>query len=121
VVRKSSIYLLFFIAVSAWIILLLFTRFVAPSSLFAFCVFFLIFSIALSCTFAPIIYSIELRVFPKYHFYLLVRYALRQSALLTTAIVLNLIFLVLHTWNIVMALIILLAAVILEILFLARK
>jgi hypothetical protein len=50
-----------------------------------------------------------------------VRYALRQSALLTIAIVLNLIFLALHTWNVVMALIILLAVVILEILFLARK
>ena len=119
--RKSSIYLLFFIAVPAWLILLLFTRFVAPSSLFAFCVFFLFFSLALSSTLAPIIYSVELRVFPKYHYYHLVRYAMRQSALLTIAVDLNLIFLVLHTWNVVMALIILLAAIILEVLFLARK
>jgi hypothetical protein len=121
VARKSSIYLLFFIAVPAWLILLLFTRFVPPSSLFAFSVFFLIFGIALSSTLAPIVYSIELRVFPKYHAYLLVRYAMRQSALLTVAAILNLIFLALHTWNVVMALIILLAAIILEVLFLSRK
>ncbi len=119
--RSSSIYLLLPLAALGWAALLLFTRFIPPNSPLAFCVFFLIFGFALSSTLAPLTYSIEQRIFPKRHYHLLTRYALRQSALLTAAVILNLIFLALHSWNIIMALIILLAAVILEILFLARK
>jgi hypothetical protein len=119
--RIPSIYLLLFLAALSWAALLLFTRFIPPGSPVAFCLFFLIFGIALNSTLAPLTYSIEQRVFPKRHYYLLMGYALRQSSLLTIAVILNLVFLALHSWNIIVALIILVAAVILEILFLARK
>lgn len=119
--RGPSIYLLFVVAGLAWAGLLLFTRFVAPATLLAFCIFFLIFSIALCSTLIPLAYSVDRRVFSKHHYYLLTRYALRQSGLLTVATVLNFIFLALHSWNAIMALITLLTAVILEVLFLARK
>jgi hypothetical protein len=120
-VRVSSLYRLLFVAFLGWCAVLLFTRFVPPHSTLAFAFFFIIFGISLISTLAPLIYAIEQRIFPKHHAYLLVGYALRQSLLFTLATVLNLLFLALHSWNIIMALVILLAAVILEILFLARK
>jgi hypothetical protein len=49
------------------------------------------------------------------------RYSLRQGILLSLVVVLNLILRALHSWSIFMAIVILGAAIVIEILALARK
>jgi len=108
--------------VLAWGSLLLFTRFVPPQTVLAFAAFFLLLMLALTCTFAPLAYAFGQRIFAsRRHHRITWYYALRQGTLLSFAIVLNLILRALHSWNIIMALVIVGAAVIVEVLFLARK
>ena len=109
------------IALIAWAILLLFTRFVPPSSLLNYTIFFAVLGISLTSTLMPFTYLISLWIFAKRLYTVNVRHALRQSVLLSLAIVLNLILRALHSWNIVMAIVLLGVAVIVEILALARK
>ena len=118
--NRSSLYTLLLIAPLAWGGLLLFTRLVAPSTALAFFVFFLILGVALTSVFAPLAYFIGLSFFSaRYH--ATIRHAIRQGALLTLVIILNLILRALHSWSIFMAVVTLVAAVIIEILSLARK
>lgn len=119
--KRASLYRLLPIALLAWGGLLLFTRFVPPSTPMAFIAFFIILSVALTSTFALLIYAISSRLFASGHYYPTVHHAMRQGALLSAVIVLNLIMRALHSWNLFMALIILGAAVIVEVLSLAKK
>lgn len=116
-----SLYTTVIIAPFAWAGLLLFTRFIPPHSFGAFVLFFGILSIALICTLTPIAYAINGRLLATRLYHATMRHALRQAILLSLAIVLNLILRALHSWNIFMAIVILGAAVIIEILSLARK
>ncbi len=109
------------IAPLAWIALAFFTSFTAPTSLGAFAVLFLLLGVALTCTFTPIAYGIGLRLITSHLYRSTVRHAFRQSLLLSLVIILNLILRYFHSWNMFMGLIILLAAIIVEVLFLARK
>ncbi|HCI80508.1 MAG TPA: hypothetical protein DHW02_12550 [Ktedonobacter sp.] len=109
------------IAPLAWAGVLLFTRFVPPSSTMAFVVLFLLLGIALTCTFAPVAYGIGLRFITSRLYRATMSHALRQGVLLALVVILNLILLVLHSWNILAAFIILAAAVLVEVLSLARK
>jgi hypothetical protein len=119
---RLSLYLLLGVAVLAWGGLLLFTRFVPPHTLLAFVAFFLILTVALLCTFAPCSFALGLRLFASRRRHrITLRYALRQATLLSLAIVLNLILRALHSWTVIMAIVIVAAAVIVEVLFLARK
>lgn len=118
---RFSLYMLLIIAPVAWVGLLLFTRFVPPQSLLAFLVFFLIMGVALTSTFAPITYFIGHRVLRSGRFRPTVRQALRQGTLLSLVVILNLLLRALHSWNIFMAIVILFAAIIMEVLFLAKK
>ncbi|GAC1626578.1 MAG: hypothetical protein NVS4B11_23280 [Ktedonobacteraceae bacterium] len=109
------------IAPLAWLAVVLFTRFVSPTSVTAFVLLFSLLGVALTCTFTPIAYGIGLRFITSHLYRATVRHALRQGILLTLAIILNLILLALHSWNIFMGIIMLVAVIIVEILFLARK
>lgn len=109
------------IALIAWAVLLLFTRFVPPNSFLNYAIFFVVLGISLTSTLMPFTYLISLRVFAKRLYTVNIRHALRQSTLLSLAIVLNLILRALHSWNIFMAIVLLGVAVIVEILALARK
>lgn len=120
--NHSSLYLLLGVAVFTWAGLLLFTHFIPPYTLLAFVTFFLILTLALICTFAPCSYALGQRLFASRRRHrITLRYALRQGGLLSLAIVLNLILRALHSWNVIMAIVIVAAAVIVEVLFLARK
>jgi hypothetical protein len=119
--RRASIYTLLLMAFVAWGGLLLFTRFVPPQSLLAFCAFFLLLAIALTGTFSPLAYVVGLRVFSLRHYRATLRHAIRQGILLSLVIVLNLILRALHSWSIFAAIVIVVVAVVLEVLSLARK
>ena len=119
--KRSMGYALGF-AVLAWGGLLLFTRSVPPQTMLAFAGFFFVLTVALICTFAPLAYALGQRIFASRRRYRMTWYhALREGTLVSFAVVLNLILRALHSWNIIMALVIVVAAVIVEVLFLARK
>ncbi|GCE18308.1 hypothetical protein [Dictyobacter kobayashii] len=109
------------IAPLAWGGLLLFTYLVVPSSLFTFLTFFSLLAIALMCTFFPFTHLLGQRLLFTRRYRATTRQALRQAGLLTFIIVANLILRALHSWNLLTVFIIILAAVIVEILSLARK
>lgn len=119
--NRASLYRLLPIALLAWGGLLLFTRFVPPSTPVAFVAFFLILCVALTSTLALTIYFISSRLFAFNRYQPTVHQAIRQGALLALVIALNLIMRALHSWSLFMAIVILGAAVIVEVLALAKK
>ncbi len=119
--NRSSLYMLLLVAPFAWIGLLLFTRFVPPQTFSAFVAFFLVLSVALTSTFAPVAYVVGRYVFSLRLYRVTIRHAIRQGALLALVIVLNLILRALDSWNIFTALLICVVAVVIEFLSLARK
>src|SRR5437588_5485645 len=121
ITNRKAVYILILLAPIAWGGLLLFTRFIPPHTLLAFIIFFLLLSIALTSTFTPIAYFISLRFISSRLYRATVRHALRQGALLSLCIVLNLILLSLHSWNIFTAIVIFVATVVIEVVSLARK
>ena len=120
-IRQASLYILLPIALLAWGGLLLFARYIAPASLLAFMMFFLLLEIALISTFSPVAYFIGLRLFPRRLYNATKGHALRQGFLLSLVFVLNLLLRAFHSWNIFTAIIILAVAVVIEVLSLARK
>jgi hypothetical protein len=121
VTNRSSLTLLSIIALLAWAGLLTFTGFVPPHTLLAFVAFFLILCVALLSTCTPIAYGLGRLFLMRRHHLVTLRYAFRQAILLVIVIVLNLILRALHSWNIFTGLVIIAAAIIIEILALARK
>jgi len=119
--NRATLYILILLAPFLWCGLLLFTRYVPPQTVVAFIAFFVLLSVAITSTFAPIAYFISLRFLSSRLYRTTVRHALRQGALLSLCIVLNLILLSLHSWNIFAAIIIFAAAIVIEILSLGRK
>lgn len=119
--NRISLYTLLVIAIIAWIVLALFTRFMPPSTIVALLVFFLILLVALISSFTPFTYMLSRRLFEGRHYRMTIRQAIRQSSLLALVVILNLVLRALHSWNLAMAIVILGAALIIEILFLARK
>ncbi len=109
------------VALLAWIAVALFTRFVAPTSIVAFMLLFVLLGIALTCTLTPITYGIGLRLITSRVYRATISHAVRQALLLSLAVILNLILLSLHSWNIFTCIIIFAAAIVVEVLFLARK
>ncbi len=119
--NRATLYILILLAPFLWGGLLLFTRYIPPQTVVAFIAFFALLSVAITSTFAPIAYFISLRFLSSRLYRTTVRHALRQGALLSLCIVLNLILLSLHSWNIFAAIIIFAAAIVIEILSLGRK
>jgi hypothetical protein len=118
---RSSIYRLLLIILFAWSGLLLFTYFIEPQSLLALIIFFLIVSVALTSTFSIITYGIGRYLLPSRVYHTSIRRAIRQGALLSLAIVLNLILRILHSGSIFTAIMIIGAVAVLEVLVLAKK
>jgi hypothetical protein len=116
-----SLFILIVLALLFWGGLLLFTRYVAPTTSLAFVAFFIILTVALTCSFAPIAYAVGQRLLSVRYYHASVRAAIRQGLLLALVVVLNLIFRALDSWNIFMACVILAAAVVVEVLSLAGK
>jgi hypothetical protein len=119
--NRATLYILIILAPFLWGGLLLFTRYIPPQTVVAFIAFFVLLSIAITSTFAPIAYFISLRFLSSRLYRTTVRHALRQGALLSLCIILNLILLSLHSWNIFATIIILSAAIVIEVVSLARK
>ncbi len=121
VTNRAALYTLLVLAPLAWGGLLLFTRFVPPHTLLAFVAFFMLLTVALISTFSPLAYLISLRFLASRLYRATVRHALRQGALFSLCIVLNLILRALHSWSIFTAVVIFVAAIVIEVLSLARK
>ena len=119
--NRHALYLLIALAPFLWGGLLLFTRFIPPHTILAFIAFFVLIGIAITSTFAPIAYFISLRFLSSRLYRTTVRHALRQGVLLSLCIILNLILLSLHSWNIFAAIIIFAAAIVIEVVSLAKK
>jgi hypothetical protein len=119
--NRHALYLLIVLAPFLWGGLLLFTRLIPPHTILAFIAFFVLIGIAITSTFAPIAYFISLRFLSSRLSRTTVRHALRQGALLSLCAILNLILLSLHSWNIFAAIIIFAAAIVIEVVSLAKK
>ncbi|HLQ29734.1 MAG TPA: hypothetical protein VK140_10940 [Ktedonobacteraceae bacterium] len=119
--NRTSLYALMLLAPFAWGGLLLFTRFVPPYTLLAYLAFFVLLGVALTSTFAPMAYFIGLRFLSSRLYRATVRHALRQGALLSLCIVINMVLLSLRSWNIFTAMVIFVAAMVIEVVSLARK
>jgi len=87
----------------------------------AFVALFVLLGVALTSTFSPLAYFVTLRFLSSRLYRATVQHALRQGALLSLCIVLNLVLRALHSWNIFTAVVIFVAAVVVEVLSLARK
>lgn len=77
--------------------------------------------VALTCTFSPLAYLLDKRLLFSRRQRVTMRQALRQGALLSLAIVLNLILRALDSWSILMFVVIMSSAIIVEVISLARK
>ena len=119
--NRHALYLLIVLAPIFWGALLLYTRFIPPHTLLAYFTLFILLGLAITSTFTPIAYFISLRFLSSRLARATVRHALRQGILLSLCIVLNLILLALHSWNIFAAVIIFAAAIVIEIVSLAKK
>lgn len=119
--RRAKLLILLLVALLGWGALLLYTRFTPPQTFIAFVGFFLILGIALGSTLTPITYAIGSRLFPLHIYQATLRHATRQALLLTLVVIFNLMLRALHSWNIFTALALIAAAVVAEILTLARK
>jgi hypothetical protein len=119
--NRTALFLLMGLALPVWAAFLLFTYFVPPQGLLAVATFFLLLTGALICTLAPLAYLVSLLLLSSRLYRATVRHALRQGTLLTLCIVLNLILRALHSWNILTAIAIVAAAVLIEVLSLAKK
>lgn len=118
---RVSLSLLLLLALVAWGMLVLFTHLIAPGTALSFITFFIILLVALTSTFTPVAYAISRALLAQRAYRPTLGQSLREGALLALAIVLNLLLLSLHSWNIFTALASVAAAVVLEVLFLARK
>jgi hypothetical protein len=104
------------VALLAWSGLLLFTSVVPPTGVQVIVVVFVLLSLALVATLAPLVYLIRASLPRARGAPFAANHALRESVLLTTGIVFNLWLRLLHSWSIFTALISLGIIVVIEIL-----
>nr|BBH94175.1 hypothetical protein KTA_23740 [Thermogemmatispora argillosa] len=119
--NRAALFLLGGLALPVWLAFLLFTYFVPPRGLLAFVAFFVLLLGALICTLAPLAYLFGLLFISSRLYRATIRHALRQGSLMSLCIVLNLILRALHSWSVLAALVIGAAAVLVEVLSLAKK
>jgi len=119
--NRASLYILVLLAPLVWGGLLLFTHFVPPHSPFVYLIFFMLLGTALTCTLSPIAYFIGLRFLTFRHYRASISHSLRQAVLLSLCVIINLVLLSLHSWNIFAVFITLIAAIVIEVISLARK
>jgi hypothetical protein len=109
------------IALFIWGGLFLFTYQIRPATSLALAAFFLILTSALISTFAPLAYILGQRLLFTRRYRPTVGQSLRQGILLTLVVIANLMLRLLHSWNMLTAIVIIAAAIVIEILSLARK
>jgi hypothetical protein len=119
--NRAALHTLMLLAPLAWGGLLLFAYFVPPHTVLAFVALFVLLGVALTSTFSPLAYFVTLRFLSSRLYRATVRHALRQGALLSLCIIFNLVLRALHSWNIFTVIVIFVAAVVIEVLSLARK
>ncbi|WP_322480803.1 hypothetical protein [Thermogemmatispora sp.] len=119
--NRTALFLLGGLALPVWSAFLVFTYFVPPRGLLAFVAFFVLLLGALICTLAPLAYLFGLLFLSSRLYRSTIRHALRQGGLVSLCVVLNLILRALHSWSILAALVIGAAAVLVEVLSLAKK
>ena len=113
---RASLFTLILTALLSWGGLVWFTYAVPPQT-FAFIALFLILTVALISTIAPIAYTISRLISPQ----ATVRSAIQRGVLFTLIIVLNLTLRALHSWNVVTAVLIVLAVIVVEVMVLTHK
>lgn len=118
---RVSLFTLLGIAPFAWGGVALFTYYVRPANLLAFLILFLILGVALTCSLTPLLYGLEARLLASRRYQVTVKQAIRQGAFLSLVVILNFGLRALHSWNIGMLVVTLGAAIMLEVLILARK
>ncbi len=116
--KRLSLSTLIGIALFSWAGLLLFTYRVPPLTSPAFVAVFVILTVALTSTGAPIAYMIGWLFSPAQA---TVRSAIRRGALFALIVLLNLMLRALDSWNVFTAILIVLAVVVVEVIALARK
>lgn len=104
----------------AWAGLLLFTRYVPPRGMPAIAAVFLLLSVALFCTFVPLIYLITRAIFAARSRRPRLSQAAREGGLIAAWLVFNLLLRVLQSWSIFTALVSFGIIVVVEILVLGR-
>ena|SRR5436305_13362416 len=119
--NRSSCTTLILIALFSWGGLVWFTYAVSPQTFPAFIALFLILAVALTSTTAPIVYMIDLFVSSRRASQPTARSAIRRGALFALIVVLNLTLRALSSWNVVTAILIVLAVIVVEVIALARK
>ena len=109
------------LALAAWLGLLLFGRLARPTGVLAPGIFLLLLFIALATSFTPLAQFVGHRLIrSKWYYQHRWRHALRQGALVALAIVTNLALLALGAWFWADVVLIVLAAVLVELIALAR-
>ncbi len=104
-----------------WACFLVFTYFVPPHTFLVYFTFFVLLGVALTCTFTPFAYFIGRRFLTPRRYRVSIHQSLREGALLSLAIILNLSLRSLHSWNIFACIVIFGAIILIEVLFLVRK
>lgn len=100
---------------------MLFTRYVPPESVFAFCIFFTLLGIALFGTLTPLIYLITRGALARRIAHPTMNHALRQAILISSFLIFNLVLRVLHSWNLFTAAVSFGIIVVIELLALGGK
>ncbi len=108
-------------ALPLWGVLLLFTHSVPPQSFLAILLFFLFLGAALFSTLTPPIYVLTQRLTTNRAYQLRLSQAIRQAGLIDAWVLFNLLFRLLHSWNIFTAIISFAIIIVLELLALGQK
>lgn len=119
--NRTFLFILCVIAPLAWGGLFLFTYLVTPTAVLPLLVFFVLLTVALLSIFFPLLYLLHARWLKRQRHRAILRQSFRQATLLTCMLLANLALRALHSWNLLTTLIILVIAIVLELLFLARK
>src|SRR6516225_12315480 len=101
--NRIALNMLMLLAPLAWAALLIFTHIVPPQSVLAYATFFVLLDVALTSTLSPLAYFISLSFISSRLHRATMRHALRQGALLSLWIVLNLLLRALDSWNLFIA------------------
>ena len=119
--NRTSLNMLMVLAPLVWVALLIFTYFVSPQSVQAYVTFFVLLGVALTSTLSSLAYFISRRFVSSRLHRASMRHALREGALVSLWVVFNLLFRVLHSWSLIVAIVSLVIIIVVEVLFLGRK
>ncbi|HEY7127729.1 MAG TPA: hypothetical protein VH540_27620 [Ktedonobacterales bacterium] len=121
-VIRHPLWVFLTVATLAWVSLGIVGKLVQPQGILAPTIFLLILFFALTTSLTPLAQVIGARlVRSKWYQQQSLRHALRQGTLLATAIIVNLVLLLLHAWFWADVVLLVLAIILIELIALARK